>query len=169
MRSLRCAGECDAHGFGALFSAAWQGSTLKVYAPGTNLLPTIHAADLAAYVSALLGSCTGSPSAPPASSGPCLSRSATLTRAAQQQAAAGQGQPGAGPAQQYLLVADARAVAQRELVEAVSRALGSGLVEEAQLGELLLGGQPVGAAAARLLPALVATVWTGARRLAAQP
>jgi hypothetical protein len=128
-------------------SAAWHGSALKVYSPGANLLPTVHAADLAAYVAALLSCCAGpSASAAPAP-GPASQSlgctAATTTRMWQQQAAA----EGAheGPSQQYLLVADARAVGQRELVEAVSSALGSGRVEEVPLCELLLEGQLVGA------------------------
>lgn len=155
------AGEDDAHGFGGLFSAAWHGRALKVYASGSNLLPTIHVSDLAAYVTALLASCAAdtdwdsaspvaSTSTSPANttlrSLPTFGHTTSTVAAAAAAADAGAGAAGTGSLGslgQYLLVADPKAVSQRDLVSAVSKALGCGQVKEAPLGQLLLGSQQV--------------------------
>jgi hypothetical protein len=163
---LRHAGEDDAHGFGGVFSAAWHGRALKVYASGSNLLPTIHVSDLAAYVTALLASCaadTDWASASPIASTSTSPANTTLrslatfghttATVAAAAAAAGAGAAAAGTGSlgalgQYLLVADPKAVSQRDLVSAVSKALGCGQVKEAALGQLLLGSQQVSPLAA---------------------
>lgn len=135
-----------------------------MYASGSNLLPTIHVADLAAYVTGLLASCAedadwaaASPAASSSSSTPAnttlrsmgtfshassaVAAAAAAATTAALSAAAGPGS--LGTLGQYLLVADPKAVSQRDLVSAVSKALGSGQVKEAPLGQLLLGSQQV--------------------------